>query len=58
MFCIFTEINTFIQRGHIKIKGDSKDIYDVRSYLYVKYILFFLTFYSSKNWSQLPQKYW
>ncbi len=31
------------------IKSDSKDIYNVQKDFYFKYILFFLTFYSSVN---------
>ncbi len=40
----------FNQQGHIKlIKSDSKDIYNVTKYFYFKSVIFFWTFYSSKN---------
>ncbi len=43
-------MNTFIQKGCIKlIKSDSKDIYKTAKVRYFKTMLFFWTFYSSKN---------
>ncbi len=49
-FIYFKEINTFIQQGCMELtQNNSKHIYNVAKDFYGKWMLFFLTIYSSKN---------